>query len=167
MRQCISLLLAVSFFLALCGCGSSDIVTPVNFYYCTDPVDYNTPEGVVSAEIRDADGYGKDFQALLNLYVKGPNSDGFRTPFPAGTNVVSIVITDLTAEICLNDVFASLSGHKLTIACVCMSKTVMDLTGCTSVRIQSESLQLDGNPYIEMTSQDFIFLDEYISETQS
>jgi len=167
MKKSILLILILCVITSAFGCGrQAEIEAPVNFYYCTDPVDYNSPTGVISAEMRDQSGYS-DLLSLLNLYIGGPESEGYRSPFPVGIQVLSVDCQTSTAVICMNDAFAELSGHDLTLACVCISKTVMELTDCASVRIQTKSLPLDSNAYIEMTSRDFLFLDEYIPEPQS
>lgn len=166
MKRVLLLILILFLTISVLGCNRQDeILEPVNFYYCTDPVDYNTSTGVISPEQRDQSGYN-DLQELMNLYLAGPNSDRFRSPFPIGVKIVSIDYQTTTTVVCVNDTYATLSGHELTLACVCLSKTVMDLTGCTAVRIQAESLPLDANAYIEMSGDDFLFLDEYIPETQ-
>lgn len=166
MKRTILLFLVLGTLFCAFGCDRKDeIESPVNFYYFTDPVNYNVATGVISAEIRDQSGH-RDLLSLLNLYVKGPVTSGFRSPFPAGIQVLKIDCQPSSTVVRMNDAFAALSGHNLTLACACISKTVMDLTGCTSVRIQTESLPLDANAYIEMTNRDFLFLDEYIPESQ-
>ena len=159
----LSLILCISF--TAIGCGKQEeIKSPVDFYYCTDPVSYNSTTGVISAEIRDKSEY-IDLQSLLNLYVEGPLTSGFRSPFPSDVQVLNVGFQASTAIVCMNDAFAALSGHNLTLACVCISKTVMNLTDCSTVQIQASSLPLDNNAYIEMNERDFLFLDEYIPES--
>ena len=166
MKKAILLLLILCVVFSAFGCSKqSEIKSPVNFYYCTDPVSYNSTTGVISSEMRDKSEF-PDLLSLLNHYAKGPVTDGFRSPFPAGIQIINVDTNSSTAVVYMNDAFASLSGHELTLACVCISKTVMELTGCVSVRIQAESLPLDSNAYIEMTTRDFLFLDEYIPESQ-
>ena len=163
MKRFTAAILIFSFVLILCGCSSQRNVTePVSFYYCTSPVDYNSPEGVISAEVRDKCDCGDDLLTLLNSYILGPETDDFSSPFPAGTRVLSVTVNDSTAEICLNDVFTALSGHTLTVASICICKTVMDVTGCNTFHIQTQTQDLD----IEMSGEDFIFLDDYTLQIQ-
>ena len=164
MKRFIFAILALSLLLCLVGCSNNDVRVPVFFYYCTDPVDYNSSTGVISAEIRDRDGYGDDLVSILNLYLQGPESDAFRTPFSDDINTVSLLTNDSIAEVILNQQFSNLTGQDLTLACACISMTVMDLTNSETVRISSENAQLDGNDFIEMSRSDLLFLDTYTSE---
>lgn len=162
---CVTLIVIVVFHLY--SCGNTDIRTPVNFYYNTDPVDYNNPQGVISPEIRDRDGFSNDLTGLLNLYMQGPVTEGYLSPFPQGVNVDSISISDNVTDVYFSKELSTLTGYRLTIACVCISMTVLDLTNSQSVRIHATDALLDGSAYIEMTHQDLIFLDDYTEKAES
>ena len=135
-----------------------------NFYYCTNPINYNSLTGVISAEVRDVSGYDHHLD-LLNLYIDGPTSAGYRSPFPDDVEVISMAREVSTVLVCMNSEFAKLTGHDLTLACACLSKTIIDFTGCTSVRISAQNEMLDANAYIEMADKDFLFLDEYLPQS--
>ena len=94
MKKAISLFLILCILFSAIGCSKKDeIKSPVNFYYCTDPVNYNSTTGVISAEIRDKSEYS-DLLSLLNLYIQGPVTDEFRSPFPAGVQIININTND-------------------------------------------------------------------------
>ena len=157
--------IAVLLLVLFCSCGNrSDFRAPVNFYYCTDPIDYNTSTAVVSPEGREGFGYTEDPKALLDLYLQGPVSDGFRSPFPKGVYVDSIDCADAIVHLSLNSSFSQLSGSDLTLACTCVSMTVFDMTDCEAVRICVTGGLLDGKEYIELSRDELLFLDEYSTQ---
>ncbi len=153
--------------LCLCGCARKAIDIPVSFYYCTDPVDYNDPEGVISPEIREKAGYENDLTALLDLYIRGPVSEGFLSPFPTGLQIKEITVLGDVSEVHLSSELSCLTGHRLTVACVCITMTVIELTGCERVRIRTLGSQLDGRDHIELSRQDLIFSDNYFFDSLS
>jgi len=71
----------------------------------------------------------------------------------------------LTAKIVLCDEFATLKGLDLTIACACLSRTVIALTGCHEVIISAESMQLDGKNFITLSRDSYLLLDTEVSES--
>ena len=167
MKRLLSIIMTVVLLSFCMGCKSEDIRTPVNFYYCADPVHYNDPQGVISPELRDRSGYQDDLTGLLSLYLQGPLSEGYASPFPQNVQLEAISVADSVTEIQFSKEFSDLTGHKLTLACVCVTMTVMELVPAQAVRIQVADTQLDGSDYIEMTSHDLIFIDDYTAQPQS
>lgn len=168
MKRMIAIVMIILLIGSACGCGrGNDIRTPVNFYYCTDPVDYNTVNGVISPEVREGDGYDKDLKALLDLYLQGPVTDGLRSPFPSGVFVESITEENAIISICVNRSFSQLTGYHLTLACASLSMTIFDLHECETVRITVSDALLDGSEYIEMQRHDLLLLDEYTTQKEN
>lgn len=163
MKRFVVTLLVLIILTCCCACTNDDVRKPVNFYYLSNPVDYNTSSGVVSPEIRDGEGYENDLASILSLYLNGPESEEYASPFPNGTEINRLTLDLQYADIEFNSAFSSLTGHDLTIACVCMSKTVIELTQCQAVRISAVGSQLNGNDYIEMTEENFLFIDNLTS----
>lgn len=166
MRRILCVILVLLLAFSLYGCGKKDnIRVPVNFYYCTDPINYNSSDGVVSCEIRDAGGYESNQTQLLSLYLKGPVSDGFRSPFPANVQIEDLMQSNDSVRIILSNDFFQLTGRDQTLAHTCLSLTVMDLYQCETVQITSADL-LNNDSYIEMNRGDFLFLDDYQKQSQ-
>ncbi len=159
MKRFVLMLILLALLFSFTGCASKDIHTPVSFYYATDPLAYNDLQGVISPEIREKAGYENDLIALLDLYVQGPVSEGFLSPFPAGLGVVEFASLDDGADILLTHELSTLTGHRLTVACVCITMTVTELTGCQQVRIHAQDTKLDGRDYIELSQKDLVFMD--------
>ena len=152
MKRIISIVLALLIPVSACGCAvsNSDIDAPASFYYRTDPVAYNTPTSVFSAEIRETADLNNNALNILNRYVAGPVSEGYLSPFPPGVNVDSIERNGECVIITMNDSFGSLTGVALTSACTCVVLTVIELIGCQEVTIQCQSAPLDGAASITM-----------------
>ena len=162
MNRHFCILLILLFIISLCSCKQSkdSIQTPVSFYYCNSTVEYNAETAVISAEVRDSSDYVQDLKGLLNLYFQGPVSHAHQSPFPPGVQVSSLDEADGVIHIVLNAPFASLKGLDLTVACACLSKTVIGFTGCKSVEISVKDLTIVGSASITMDTQSLLLIDD-------
>lgn len=162
MRRFISftLLFAVFFLLTACNKEVEEITKPANFYYLTEPIAYNEEYGVISAEIRETAQFALDSNLipLLDYYLAGPSAPDYRSPFPSGTIVEELTQSDDLISVYLSEQFAKLSGVDLTTACACLTRTLMDLTGATSVKISVPGQLLGGKDVITMTAKNLNFL---------
>ena len=86
MKRMISLLLSLALLLCLPACAHHVDAPkePVQFYYPwhTDQLQYGDPQGVITHELREAAGYTDRYSYLLNLYLRGPVTQGLRDPLP-------------------------------------------------------------------------------------
>lgn len=114
--------------LATCGCSQNTPkpVKPVNFYYRTDPGNYQTE--AITPEVRESEGYEDDLKGLIQLYVNGPVSKSYLNPFPAKVTVESITVNTSTVDLQLNARFAQLSDLDMTTACACLTMTILEIT---------------------------------------
>lgn len=160
MKRCICIIMVLLIMLTT-GCNSQpqQLQKPVNFYYYSDPITYDTAEGAISAEVRESAGVSDDLPALMNMYLQGPVSDDFTTPFPSGITVVNLICSNGTAKITLSEQFAVLSGFDLTAACVCITKTLSELADADTVVINVKNLQLDGKQSVTMRTKDIALWD--------
>lgn len=128
MKRCMSLICAMALLLSLCACSNTKpaVVKPVNFYYKTDPANYQAES--ITAEIRDSDGYEEDLKGLIQLYVDGPVSKDYLNPFPRRLTVESITVNNTTVEVQFNARFSLLSDLDMTTACACLTMTILELT---------------------------------------
>ncbi len=159
-KRIASFLLVISCAFVLCSCASSrQPEIPVNYYYAMRQIEYGCETGVVAAEAREAKGHTQDYTYLLAQYLKGPRDDKYISPFPAGTSLESFEIYNNIAHITLSMHLSLLTGAELTVACVCITKTVTEMTGINSVQISAQNGLLDGESYVEMTNNSFVFSD--------
>ena len=161
MKRLIAIIMVIIISIGLIGCGqNSDIRVPLNFYYCSDPVTYNSQTGVIAPEVRE----GSNITGLhdaLNVYLDGPVSDGYRSIFPKNTSIVDISQSEDILTVVLSDEIASLSDHKLTLACIGLSLTALELCDCSFVRIYAENSDLSSSPFIEINRRNLLFIDSY------
>lgn len=154
MKKHIALLLAAAILLSIAGCAGKGekIQSPVSMYYLRSEFTYNSIDSVVASEIRDAASFENEARTILSAYLLGPQSDDLRSPFPKNTRLLQLTLTEDTAQIILTNAIATLRGIHLTLACVCLARTVMELTGVQKVQISADSEMLGGNKSIIIDS---------------
>ena len=167
MKRLTALLLAILTLLSLWGCEQAqEIVCPVSFHYLRAPLSngeiaHGSADSVIAPEIREGDG--RDILYLLDIYLLGPLDRDFRSPFPVGTTLEDFSMEDGTANLLLSDELGKLSGIDLTLACGCLTLTVMDLTGAETVTIRAERTLLDGKESLTM-DRSLILIDDTAPE---
>lgn len=171
MKRILCILLALIIMLPLSACGDNrkELRAPVNFYYRTREVEIGSEAGVISAEQRESFGHSDDYVYLTEIYLNGPTSGKCISPFPAGTTLEYLDFTQDKVLVELSSHISLLSGAELTIACVCLTKTLSELTGMKSVQITSKGDLLDGKESLTFSVNDFQLEDDtpdYASELQ-
>ncbi len=159
MKKGIVLLLVIS--LVLCGCSSSRTEEEtVAFYYPVLEMDYSIGASYLQAEIRSKAVTGYVLTDILNLYLQGPlDRYIYSMPFQHNTKVHALAIENGVMQLTLTRGFATYTGLQLTIACACIAKTAMELTGVDSVRIKAYQSTLDGAQYIEMDRNSLLLIE--------
>lgn len=151
--------------LCLCACTKQDtkIADPVSFYYLRvqeeNDIHHGAEDSVLFPETREGLGLRGNTEALLKMYLKGPDSPLYVSPFPAGTELIAWTLEDSILSITLSDQFASLSGMDLTLACACLTRTFLELTGAESVEIRAETINIDGKESVIMSHENLILID--------
>ena len=169
MKRTLCLVLVLTcLLLSLCGCQSEEPewIAPVNFYYCNDPITFYGKNDVIIPEIRESDGYD-DLTDLIELYLDGPISEGFSTPFPVGTTIHTISQGDGKIFITLSSQFASLTGIALTLSCACICMTLMELSSAETIIISADGGTLDGSESITMTKASLALLDLHAPQNET
>ena len=153
MKKRIAYFLAIVLLLGLCGCGQEAVKlhTPVNFYYLRVEPTYGSSDSLIAPVATEGFGYSGREAALLELYLTtAPDSEQYYSPFPADLKLLALDISGSTADIQLDKSFAKLTGMDLTLACACLTLTVLDLTEVETVRITAKNATLDGVAQIIM-----------------
>ena len=151
MKQITLSIVILSLFISLCGCGQTsepNVVMPTVFYYHTDLNSKEDFNDIFVAEIREGVQYQDDHILLLNSYFAGPESENLVNPFPSGLDAVSLEATGDTAYVVLSEKIAKLSALDLTMACSCLSLTLLELTQCDYVQISAENNLLADQEFI-------------------
>ncbi len=160
MRWTICLICIVAVVASFCGCGNNDTdyTRPVNLYYCTDTVDYKSTESVFAYETRDLYGWSERLLDFLNVYLTGPKKNGLVSPFPIGASINSLHTNGSCINVQLSNHFSRLSTNELTLACACLSMTILGITNGETVNIQIDDYG-DGNTNITMTRENLHLTD--------
>lgn len=161
----ILILLMILLLLPLYGCKSDtpEPEYPVTVYYKLAQPTHGSENSVIASTTIEGEGFENDYFTLLSRYLKGTTDPRFDRTFPRGASLVSFKLDALTAKIVLRDQFSSLSGMDLTIACVCITRTVMEMTGCREVIIRTETTKLDGRNSIALSADSYLLIDSVSS----
>lgn len=161
MKRLFPILLAIILMFSLIACRSKEdvILQPVNYYYRNAQLTFGAENSLISAKVADAAAFNGDTLAILNDYLNGPDDDRFDVTFPASTKLLQMNLTSGTAYLQMNDSLSRLTGIDLTIACACITKTTMELTGATAVCISTSNELLDGAASITMDESNLILFD--------
>ena len=81
-------------------------------------------------------------EALLNELLKGPADETLKSPFPAGTTLLSLDLTGSRARVDLSASYRSLSGVALTLADSAIALTLAQIPEISSVQITARGREL-------------------------
>lgn len=157
----IVLLTLISIILSSCGRNPSGFSNSVTYYYRTIEVQYGVPDGVVAGEVREVDVSSDDYEQLISLYLNGPREHNHISPYPAGIYLVQLTMGADRVYVTLSSHLSMLTGSDLMIACACLTRTVLGITGVRSVEISAEKGLLNDQQYLVFTANDFAYLDSY------
>lgn len=159
MKRYYLILLALSLALFGCGCVRQETVPENNFsfYYLAEKINFQQDNGFIGKEMRNIAGL--DAEQMLALYLKGPQSQSLVSPFPNGVTLVEFTSDGSNAVVTLSSEFAQLSEFRLSSACACLTLTLCDFTGVSTVTIQAENSLLDGKPTITMQKDQILLVD--------
>lgn len=152
-------LFLLAMLLLLCGCTNPEPSSnkQVTFYYVRNEIDFQSENGVIAPEVWEIDNQSDDLAYLLSMYLQGPQSDTFRSPFPENLTLVQVQQQEAYLEVVVSHRLSNLTGIELTLACSCLAKTCMALSGIQEVRISAHEQLLDGASYITITADSILF----------
>ena len=81
-------------------------------------------------------------QKLLEALLAGPQSENLKSPFPAGTQLLSLSLKDQRATADLSYPYSTLSGVSLTIADYCVTLTLTQLSAISTVSVTVRGQEL-------------------------
>ena len=160
MKRVLTLMLALC--LIFSGCGAQKTNGQGNqvlFYYEQRGASELTADSMIASESRNT--YAGALGPVLELYFRGPKQDSLISPFPDGTEVISVSQENGTTELTLSNAFFSLQGVNLAVACACLTQTVCAYTGERTMTLSDEL----GRIHMELTPDSFLIQDKYQSDT--
>ena len=130
MKRLFCILLILSLF--LCGCSKDDEVV---FYYL--PSDYlsEAHSSLLVPESRTVTGYTENLPFLISLYLSGPTDPELASPFPVGTKLYYTTTELPNITVYLQELPENMTDAEYSLACACLSMTVMKLAGAETVTV--------------------------------
>lgn len=157
------ILICLLLFVLLCTMVSCAFDTKqqgrITFYYIQNPEDFDGNSAIVVPFYPPTNDKNKELAEILATYIKGPSNNSCSTPFPDGTEIEEIIVSRSTAEITLNSQFATITDVDFTVACACLTKTVIGLTGVNTVQVQVNGAQLLGKDSLSFNLNSFSYFD--------
>ena len=168
MKKVLCIFLCLCCFTGILGCSAKNPAPEesVAVYYKREKPVYGTVDGVIGETYLDATGHENAYSYLLNQYLMATPGSGLSSPFPRGVSLVMFKLEGLTAKVILSNQLADLSGMDLSIALICLTQTIISMTGCQEVIISAASKQLDGQNYITLNRDSYLLLDDSGSAQQ-
>lgn len=170
MKRTVCIVLLLCTLIGMTGCSQKqDHTAPISFYYLRTPLPdgeiiHGAADSVIAAETRESAGYESDYTHLIEMYLQGALDDQFRSPYPPGTLLVDFRLVNETVTVTLTDHFAKLTGMDLSLACGCLTMTVLEMTGATQITIFTEGALLDGKESLTFTRDSFVLFDDAVPE---
>ncbi len=160
MRRVLLLLLVVSVFLAGCTLPQTvHVKERIDFYYLQPDFNSKEDSGIFSKQQHDVTEFSNT-EDLLSSYLQGPDDADCKSPFPENTDLVSYKNQNDVAYLTLSNSFKELSGYDLTLACVCIAKTVFSAKDVLAVQIRVKDGAIRGDElYITLREKDLVFFD--------
>ncbi len=140
MKRCFSAIVCLLLLMSGCSTPPSEAIeNPVRFYYLKNTISYDDADGVIAVEIRDSEELPEDLASLTALYLAGPSDNQLVSPFPEGITLKSFSLEENKVFVTLSNNFTVLDNFSLTVACACITKTLLELTPGTTVEIRVEA----------------------------
>lgn len=135
MKRTIIILLVLSMVMSFCACreNAENLEAPATFYYLQPMDALDLSKSVLQSEIRETAHLHGQLEEILNVYLAGPVSDAYVSPFPADVFVLSAEQYETKVVVTLSKMFSQLEGYERSIGNICLAMTVLELTGCEEV----------------------------------
>ena len=148
------LLLAAALLLSLTGCSKPEENTCLFYYLRTDDtIQYGQEDALIAPVSRTIAGQDAGLNYLIQLYLEGPSEEGYRSPIPKGTYLLSTLWEEDTLVLVFSREFSQLDNMNLTLAGACLSATCHDLAGAEHIQVRS------GDNIYDFYLNNYTFLD--------
>lgn len=166
MKRLICFFLLLASIISLTACDQNDTGKKSNFYYVRNQYVYGQENGVMASEARSTAEYS-DAQEILQAYLSGPQDSTLASPFPSGTQITEFLYKGETLHITLSAHIVTLPKAKQVLACTCLARTAMELTGVNAVYFQTDNTEFAYMDPILIDKDSVLLYDDYNSVTPS
>ena len=163
MKRLVCFLLVTIIAVSICGCTehSEKFKAPATFYYLQPRDSLDLSESVLQGEVRETADCNGQLDKILNLYLAGPATDSYVSPFPSELFVLDVIQRENTVVVTLNSEFSQLEDIELSIAIICISSTLFELTECEEVELRANGDLINGTESVTITQDHLYMLDQY------
>lgn len=151
MKRLTAIFLLIALTAGLFGCQTRELRSPTNFYYSRIDPRFAGTDGIIAPEVRELAGMEKDFDAILELYFRGPQSRDLENLIPQSCPVPQWERSGDNLHLHFTQELADLSGVELTLASACLARTFLELTGCDTLVLTAEGRRLNGETSMVLT----------------
>ena len=132
----------------------------MELYYQTSEAEFGSETGALGYETRALPWtQWPTFDELLNLYFEGPQDEQLISPFPDGLTCLSSSLDDGVLTVILSDEFDALTGIHKSVACACITSTLMQFSNVTGVCVETEKSADSNVETAVLTESDFVLRD--------
>lgn len=154
MKRLMLLVLCITLLLSLTACTGSDESTYIFYYLRTaETIRYGDADALVAPVTREISGENPGLSYLLQRYLDGPVEEGYLSPIPKGTYLLSTLWADGTLVLVLNREFSTAQGVNLTLCGACLAATCYELAGAERIEVHS------GEEEYHFELSDYTFID--------
>lgn len=164
MIKFICLIITIISLLLGCDASRENLGESVVFYYIRNEIEYGSVSGVITPTAISATTEQNNFESLLKLYFNGPTNYACISPFAAGTTMTEFSVDGNKAQILLSPHMATLQDSAMTVALACLTRTVVEMTGVTTVQIRIQNNKIYGEDSITLSPNNFTYFDEVTPE---
>lgn len=162
MKKHIAIIWVCLLLLSGCSAPSAEYEKPVQFYYYTANSGFDASATAICPETRECATL-ETLEAVITLYLSGPESEDLISPFPQKLRLISCRQDATVVSVTFSKELANLNNLDLTLACGCITMTLLELTGAEQVSISAENELLNGKATITM-DKDSLQLQDIVVE---
>lgn len=154
MKRLILCLICFALLLSLAACVNPE-ENSCNFYYLRtgENIRYGLEDGFIAPVNREISGHNAELIYLLQLYLEGPVEEGYLSPIPNGTYLLSTLWEENTLVLVLSREFSTADNMTLTLCGACLAATCHNLTGAERIEVRS------GDAVYHFALSDYTFVD--------
>lgn len=169
MKRFTLILLTILLSVGSLGCQKDDVQLqkPAKFYYRNEEVNYGTEDGLIAYELQETSHIGADLYQLILQYQKGPVSESLVNPLSQDINITAVENYGGVITVSTDTSFHQLSGIDRSVACACISMTLLDYTEAKYIKFYIVDDFLGEKESLIFSRKDMQLLDNLPATTQS
>lgn len=160
MKRILILILSMALLLTLTGCGEENSRAYMDFYYYRTDSAYGVDDGVLVREIRELNAKPDDLTAAMELYLAGPETEGYESPLPNDIRFLSWSKNEDALQLNFNSSLAALTGIELTVTAGCLARTFLGMTGAETLILTADGALLNGSTAFTLSASELMLYDD-------